>query len=74
MEFMIGRILELSSKEVEAPTDVVDLCAKQNGGGYEISELVGGSETNGYAKVTKINGLPPVSVNSEPQKYKFKCC
>ena len=66
MEFLVKRILELSSKEVEEPTDVVDLGGED---GYEISELVGGS--NGYAKTSKLNGLSAVepSLESKP-----RCC
>ncbi len=55
MNFLVGKILELSSKESEPPTDVVDL-GNEKAGGYEVSELTNG-KPNAYAKVSKINGL-----------------
>ena len=65
----MGKILELSRREADVPTDVVDLGAEHNATGYAVSELANG--TNGYAKISKINGLTPTK--EEPVK-KDSCC
>ncbi len=72
MNFLVGKILELSSREVNSPVDVVDL-GLETSTGYEPEQTNG---ANGYAKVSKINGLTqlPRSEGDEPKCPKNSCC
>lgn len=72
MEFLVGKILELSSREIEPPVDVVDL-GHDVETGYE-PDIANG--TNGYAKVAKLNGLTQLPSNNEdlPAKGKKSSC
>ena len=77
MNFLVSRILELSSKEIDSPSDVVDLghgAAEHTSPKYEVSELVGGNYPhNGYTKTAKLSGLPG-QIPESSDRNKFACC
>lgn len=77
MNFLVSRILQLSSKEIDSPSDVVDLghgAAEHTSPKYEVSELVGGNYPhNGYTKTAKLSGLPG-QIPESSDRNKFACC
>ena len=74
----MSKILELSSKEIDSPSDVVDLgqgSAEHTSPNYEVSELVGGNyPQNGYTKTAKLGGLPGQIPDESSDRNKFTCC
>ena len=76
MNFLVLKILELSNKEVDTPSDVVDLgqhSAEHRAPKSETSELVTVPTRNDYTKTAKLNGLPGHIPESSKSDHS-SCC
>ena len=76
MNFLVLKILELSNKEVDTPSDVVDLgqgSAEHKAPKCETSELVTVAARNDYTKSAKLNGLPGHIPESSKSSHS-SCC
>ena len=75
MNFLVLKILELSNKEVDTPSDVVDLgqhSAEHKAPNSKTSELVTVATQN-YTKTAKLNGLPGHIPESSKSDHS-SCC
>lgn len=76
MNFLVLKILELSNKEVDTPSDVVDLgqhSAEHKAPNSKTSELVTVPIQNNYTKTAKLNGLPGHIPESSKSDHS-SCC
>ena len=76
MNFLVLKILELSNKEVDTPSDVVDLgqgSAEHKAPKHEASELVTVATRNNYTKTAKLNGLPG-HIPESSKSGQSSCC
>ena len=76
MNFLVLKILELSNKEVDTPSDVVDLgqgSAEHKVPKHETSEFVTVATGNNYTKTAKLNGLPG-HIPESSKSGQSSCC
>lgn len=81
MNFIVGKILELSTHKSESPEDIDFVDLRDDSQTYKAeddSDMYNSGQSNGYANVSKLNGLVGLVPDEESRvksgKSKSSCC